>query len=1124
MAETVRRTKPRRIGAPLPASLLLVQEPAEDLRCPDFPETGVVTRFNRPLSGGRFLFSEGEREFQEFGMEIARTREAFNSVAPKVDFAAQEEQTIEFWRRISLLERTQSERLDGKDFTFFEGPPTANGPPGIHHVLARAFKDMFPRYRTMRGYKVLRKGGWDTHGLPVEIEVEKNLGLGGKREIEEYGIKQFNQLCRDSVSEYIGEWEALTERMGYLVDTEDPYVTYHNGYVESLWWILKQLWNRDLLRQGFKSVPFCPRCGTPLSSHELSLGYKENTEDPSIFVKFKVVDEEDTYFLAWTTTPWTLPGNAALAVGEQVEYVAARVETGDTLYLAAELAEAVLEPGFEILSRCKGADLVGWRYLPLYEFLPVKEPHAVVLPADFVSTVEGTGIVHVAPAFGADDLDLGQRVGLPIIQTVRPDGTFRPEVTPWAGMFVKDADPEIQADLVNRGLMYKSTTCLHTYPFCWRCDSPLLYYAKETWFIRTSECKERLMDLNQTINWIPGHIKDGRFGQWLSNNVDWALGRDRFWGTPLPIWESDAPGSDFRICIGSVAELEEHSGQDLSELDLHRPYVDEITWKAPDGGIMRRVPEVADCWFDSGAMPVAQWHYPKKGKEEFHSYKQADFICEAIDQTRGWFYTLHALSALLFDRPAFLNVVCLGHILAEDGHKMSKSLGNVINPWMVMQQYGADATRWTMYAAAQPGDSRRFSNNLVEESVRKFLNRLWSSYSFHVTYALAADWYPAEGRTSPVHLLDRWVLSELQVLVQRVTEAYESYDATGCTRPVVRFVERLSNWYVRLNRRRFWNGEPEALQTLHEVLTTLAHLVAPAAPFVSEAIYQNLVARPSGNSRASVHLSTWPQFNGQLVDLQLNAHMELVQRVTSLGHAARQAAALKVRQPLNEVIVQLLEASEQAVLPMYQDLVCQELNVRKLTLSTGRNLMKLEVFPLPRQLGQKFGPGYPKIRAELAKLEQAQLAAELQSQGQVTVTAGAEVFVVNSEDVEIRKTPLAGFSVSESQGTSVAIATEVSAELLLEGQVRDMVRQVQNARKDLGLDISDRIVLTFLTESELVRRAMAQHGSYLQEETLTVELDWDIRETESTDPAPNQVDLQVSGETVRIQIVKIEKS
>lgn len=1047
----------------------------------------------------------------------------FTPVTAKVDFPVQEERILEYWRNIALLERTQSERLGRENFTFFEGPPTANGPPGIHHVLARAFKDMFPRYRTMRGYKVLRKGGWDTHGLPVEIEVEKKLGLGGKKEVEAFGVEEFNRLCRDSVSEYISEWEALTERMGYLVDTDDPYVTYHNGYVESLWWILKQLWDKALLSRGFKSVPFCPRCGTPLSSHELSLGYKENTEDPSIYVKFKAADEANAYFLAWTTTPWTLPGNAALAVGEQIDYVAVRDVSGDTLYLAAELAETVLEPGFTVRSRCKGADLIGRRYLPLYEFLSVTEPYAMVLAAEFVSTADGTGIVHVAPAFGADDLELGQRVGLPVIQTVLPDGTFRAEVRPWAGRFVKDADPEIQAELQRRGLLYKAGTCLHTYPFCWRCDSPLLYYAKETWYIRTSQCKERLVALNQSINWVPDHIRDGRFGQWLDHNVDWALGRDRFWGTPLPIWESDAPGSEHRVCIGSVAELEAACGRSLSHLDLHRPYVDEITWEAPDGGTMRRVPEVADCWFDSGAMPVAQWHYPFAGQTEYQTHQQADFICEAIDQTRGWFYTLHALGTLLFDKPAFRNVVCLGHIMAEDGRKMSKSRGNVVNPWQVMQKYGADATRWTMYVAAQPGDSRRFSYNLVEESVRKFLNRLWSSYSFHVTYANAAAWRPDARGDASDHLLDRWVLSELQVLVQRVTAAYENYDATGCTRPVVRFVERLSNWYVRLNRRRFWNGEAAALQTLHEVLVTVAQLIAPAAPFVSEAIYQNLVSRPVGDDRTSVHLSAWPQAKAALLDRELNAHMELVQRVASLGHAARQAAALKVRQPLSQVVVQLSDGAEREVLPRYQDLICQELNVRRLTLTADQNLVELEVFPLPRQLGRKFGAGYPRIRAEFAKMEQGPLAAALQSQGKVTVASGGEEFVVTLDDVEIRKTPRAGYSVTEDQGTSVAIATEVSGALRLEGQMREMVRQIQQARKDQGLDISDRIALTFLTESEQARHVLAEHGAYVQEETLAVRITWDTGGTVAAGPVADQVDLRIGGESVRVRLEKADR-
>ena len=764
-------------------------------------------------------------------MAIQKGIQSFSPVASKIDFPAQEKEIMQLWQERSLLDRTQSERLDGRNFTFYEGPPTANGPPGIHHVLARAFKDMFPRYRTMQGYRVLRKGGWDTHGLPVEIEVEKVLGLGGKREIEEYGIERFNQLCRDSVAEYIGEWEAMSERMGFLVDMHDPYVTYHNSYIESLWWILKQLWDKDLLYQGFKSVPYCPRCGTPLSSHELSLGYKENTEDPSVYVKFKVRSAENTYLLAWTTTPWTLPGNAALAVGTELEYLKVQDVSGDVLIVAAELAEKVLAPGYTLLEQIKGQELLNIEYEPLYSFLSTPKRYAYVLAGDFITTTEGTGIVHIAPAFGADDLNVGQAYDLPVLQTVRLDGTFRSEVMPWAGQYVKDADPGITEDLRQRNLLYKAGTYLHTYPFCWRCESPLLYYAKETWYIRTSQCKSRLVDLNQTINWYPEHIRDGRFGHWLENNVDWALGRDRFWGTPLPIWRSDAPDSTYAVCVGSLAELEQLSGQGLSDLDLHRPMVDDITWPAPDGGTMRRVTEVADCWFDSGAMPVAQWHYPFANHETWNTHRQADYICEAIDQTRGWFYTLHALSTLLFDRPAFTNVLCLGHILAEDGSKMSKSRGNVVNPWEVMERYGADATRWTMYTSAPPGNSRRFSFGLVEEAVRKFLNRLWSTYSFHVTYANLASWTP--GKTAPklANELDRWIMSELQSLVIGITDAYESYDVLGCTRPLVRFVERLSNWYVRLNRRRFWDGDAEALSTLHRVLVTVSQLIAPCHPF-----------------------------------------------------------------------------------------------------------------------------------------------------------------------------------------------------------------------------------------------------------------------------------------------------
>ncbi len=677
-------------------------------------------------------------------MTETTTKAQFRDVSPSVSFPEMETKILDLWRERNVFQRSMSEREGGPEYVFYEGPPTANGRPGIHHVLSRSFKDIFPRYHTMQGCYVQRRGGWDTHGLPVEIEVEKRLGLSGKQQIEEFGIAEFNKLCRESTMEYISEWEALTERMAFWVDLKTAYVTFHNEYVESLWWIMKQLWDKDLLFQGHKVVPYCPRCGTPLSSHELSQGYKEGTIDPSVFVKFHVKPEdaggeENVYLLAWTTTPWTLPGNVALAVGETIDYVKVVDASGDVLYLAQDLAETVLTPGYEVVETLKGADLLGKRYEPLYTFFPVEEEYAYVVAADFVSTDDGSGIVHIAPAFGADDMDVGRKYGLPVVQTITPEGTFKPDVTPWAGVFVKEADPAIQDELAGRGLLYKAGQYEHTYPFCWRCDSPLLYYAKETWYIRTSAYRDQLVDLNQEINWYPGHIKDGRFGKWLENNVDWALGRDRFWGTPLPLWVSDAPESTYTECIGSVAELAEKVGRDLTDLDLHRPYVDELTWPAPDGGTMRRVTEVADCWYDSGSMPVAQWHYPFENQEVWERQQQADYICEAIDQTRGWFYTLHAVSTLLFDRPAFQNVICLGHILAEDGSKMSKSKGNVVNPWEVFDAHGADATRWNMYTASPPGNSRRFSVNLVGETVRKFMNTLWNTYSFYVTYANLGD-------------------------------------------------------------------------------------------------------------------------------------------------------------------------------------------------------------------------------------------------------------------------------------------------------------------------------------------------------------------------------------------------
>ena len=1056
-------------------------------------------------------------------MSTETTKTKFNPVPSAVNYPEMEERVMAMWQEKQIFEKTLSERADGPRYVFFEGPPTANGRPGIHHVLARAFKDMFPRYKIMQGYYVKRKGGWDTHGLPVEIEVEKRLGLSGKEQIEQFGVEEFNRRCRASAMEYIKEWEQLTDRMGFWVDKAEAYVTFKPDYVESIWWILNQFWQNDLLYQGHKVVPYCPRCGTPLSSHELSLGYKEGTIDPSVYVKFKVKDRTNEYLLAWTTTPWTLPGNVALAVGPKVEYAKVRDVSGDILYLATSRLDAALRPGYEVLEKLTAQDLVGLHYEPLYQFFPVEGDYAYVVAADYVSTEDGTGIVHIAPAFGAEDMAVGRANNLPLIMTINGAGEFLREVT-WAGVFVKDADPQIEDELASRGLLYKSGTIEHTYPFCWRCDTPLLYYAKRTWYIRTSQHKEALVALNQEINWVPDHIKNGRFGGWLENNIDWALGRDRYWGTPLPVWKSDAPDSTYMECIASREELSKRMGRDLSDLDLHRPYVDELTWDAPDGGTMRRVPEVIDVWFDSGAMPVAQYHYPFENQAVWAEQQQADYICEAVDQTRGWFYSLHAISTLLFNRPAYKNVICLGHILAEDGSKMSKSKGNVVNPWEVFNLHGADATRWNMYTASPPGNSRRFSVNLVGETVRKFLNTLWNTYSFFVTYGnLSSEWQvtsgdgsrPDKGRAGEGSLLDRWVLSELNKLVRDVTAAYENYDVLGATRPVADFVDSVSNWYVRLSRRRFWEGDATALSTLHEVLVKVSQLIAPATPFIADEIYQNLAVQVNPDGPASVHLSYWPKADEALIDEQLSTDMVLVQQVTSLGHAARQNANLKVRQPLEQVIVRTRTPEERASLERLSNLVLDELNVKAITFAEGAgDLVDVEVFPFPKQLGQKYGKGYPVIRKLLSGLDQLELAGKLQAGESVTIEGDGVSYEIAPEDVEVRSTPRAGYSVAQEGGYLVAVTTTLTPQLEQEGNARELVRRIQQLRKDAGLAISDRITL-YVSDSGVTASLLANYGAYVQEETLTTQL-----VSDGVPGSVEQVSFELGGGEVTVGLAK----
>ena len=1051
----------------------------------------------------------------------------FKDVSPQVNLPEMEKDVLAFWKQADVFKQTVEQTRDGPRYVFYEGPPTANGRPGIHHVLARAFKDIFPRYRTMRGYYVSRKGGWDTHGLPVELEVEKKLGFSGKKAIEDYGVTEFNRLCRQSVFDYVDDWEKLTERMGYWVDLPTAYRTLTNDYVESLWWILKQFWDRGLIYQGYKVVPYCPRCGTPLSSHELALGYQEGTKDPSIFVKFPLKDQGGVYLLVWTTTPWTLPGNVAVAVGEEIDYV--MVQHGDDkLWLAEALLGKVFaghEDHVQVLRRAKGKELLGLHYKPLYTFLPVTEDYCYVIPGDFVSTEDGTGLVHIAPAFGADDLEVGRKYSLPTLMTVDASGRFIDEVDPWRGVFVKEADTYIQRELTERGLMFKQGIYEHTYPFCWRCDTPLLYYARSTWYIKTTAFKDRLVDNNQQINWVPEHIRDGRFGEWLENNIDWGLARERYWGTPLPFWLCDNPKCDHQECIGSVAELGEKTGrrfmsprylaqqldrwpdpnqEDVEPLDMHRPAVDALTWKCEKcgAGTMRRVREVADAWFDSGSMPVAQWHYPFENREVFAEQFPADYICEAIDQTRGWFYTLHAVSTLLFDTPSFKNVICLGHIVAEDGSKMSKSRGNVVNPWTVFDLHGADATRWYMYTASPAGNTRRFSANLVKDVVGRFMLPLWNSYSFFVTYANLNNFDPdaAPVLLAERSILDRWVLARLYDLVTEVTRALETYDASGATRPVQDFVDELSNWYVRLSRRRFWNVEADpqsqrlslaAHQTMYEVLVTLSHLLAPSVPFLADEMYRNLVCggkcQEKDRAPISVHLSRWPEPNPLHKDAQLLADMGLAQKVVGLGRAARESASLKLRQPLAEAFVGVPgQGDAEAVMRLADAVIKEELNVKVLhTVGASSDLVDVQIHPLPKQLGQKHGRKFPAIKAALLELDPLAVAHALEAGQPVAVTVDGETIEVQPDEVQVRKQPKPGLAVAEDAGHLVAVTTELTDELRWEGYAREVVRNIQDLRKKSGFEISDRIHTTVQAGPALIP-VWERFGAEIASDTLSL--------------------------------------
>ena len=1049
----------------------------------------------------------------------------FKPISPKLNLTLMEIEVLRFWKTHHIFDQSSVRREGGPDYVFYEGPPTANGRPGVHHVLARAFKDMFPRYKTMRGYHVIRRGGWDTHGLPVEIEVEKQLGFTSKGQIEEYGIDRFNELCRKSVFTYIQDWEKLTDRIAFWVDMDDAYVTYTNDYIESVWWILKQYWDKDLLYQDYKVVPYCPRCGTPLSDHEVAQGYRE-VEDPSIFVRLPLADDPNTSLLIWTTTPWTLPGNVAIAAHPDEQYVTVERELpeggSERLILASALLESVFgDDQVKIIDSYKGKKLKGKRYQPLFTFIHPDKPAYYVLLGDFVTTEDGTGLVHLAPAFGAEDMQAAKTFDLPILMTVTPAGKFTPEVSSWRGMFVKEADPLIVQDLESRGLLLQAGEYTHTYPFCWRCHTPLLYYARSTWYLRTSQFKDKLVALNREINWVPEHIQEGRFGNWLENNVDWALGRERYWGTPLPIWVCET--CNHQRCIGSIAELSELADQDMSGLDLHRPYVDEVRFPCPEcGGQMERVPELIDVWFDSGAMPVAQWHYPFENQELFQTQFPADFICEAVDQTRGWFYSLHAISTLLFERECYQNVICLGLIQDKDGQKMSKSRGNMIDPWDVINQHGADAFRWYLYTTSPPGQERRFSVNLVGEVVRNFTLTLWNVYAFFVTYANLDGWKPTKDdlpeKAIVYNDLDRWLLSELHTLARDVTTAFDLYNVPGATRPIQAFVEVLSKWYLRRSRRRFWKSESDgdkraAYATLHETLVTLSKLIAPTMPFLAEELYQNLVRCVDASVPESIHLADWPLVNQAMIDEKLNRDMRLVMKLASLGHAARNQAGIKVRQPLAEVAFSVSNKDETRALERYAGLLADELNVKQArSLGSAGEAVSYSLKPLPKQLGQKYQAQYPKISAAILELDLEGAARALLDGHTLLVSVEGKAYKILPDEVEVRTEAKSGFTVASEGAYLAALKTDLTPELVSEGLAREFIRHVQDLRKQAGLDIADRIYL-YVEATPRLAEAIQSHQQYVMRETLAVKIISDKSQVDATT-------LEFDGERIKVSVQK----
>ncbi len=1006
----------------------------------------------------------------------------YDKVPTNLNFVEREKKIEQFWEDNQIFAKSIETRAEGETYTFYDGPPTANGKPHIGHVLTRVIKDMIPRYRTMKGYKVLRKAGWDTHGLPVELEIEKKLGLDGKEQIEKYGLEPFIKECKESVWKYKGMWEDFSGTVGFWADMNDPYVTYHNTFIESEWWALKQIWDKGLLYKGFKIVPYCPRCGTPLSSHEVAQGYKD-VKEKSATVKMRVKGTKDTYFLVWTTTPWTLPSNVALCVNPDITYV--KVQCGEVKYILAEaLADVVLKDSFEVLETYIGSDLEKMEYEPLYNFRSLDKPAYYVTCDGYVTTTDGTGIVHIAPAFGEDDAQVGRKYDLPFLQLVDAKGEMKSE-TPWAGMFCKDADKEIFADLKARDLLFAALPFEHSYPYCWRCDTPLIYYARDSWFIKMTAVKDQLIKNNETINWIPESIGKGRFGDWLKNVQDWGISRDRYWGTPLNIWECDC---GHRHSVGSIEELKSMSDDCPEEIELHKPYIDAVHIKCPVcGKPMTRVKEVIDCWFDSGAMPFAQWHYPFENKEIFEENFPADFISEAVDQTRGWFYSLLAISTLLFDKAPYKNVIVLGLVQDENGQKMSKSKGNAVDPFDALQKHGADAIRWYFYSNSAPWLPNRFHAGAVTEGQRKFMGTLWNTYAFYVLYANIDKFDPTKYslNTDRLCVMDKWLLSKLNTMVKTVDFNLENYRITETSRVLQEFVDELSNWYVRRSRERFWakgmeQDKIDAYMTLYTALVTLCKAAAPMIPFLTEDIYQNLVRNVDKTAPESIHLCSFPECNDTLIDEALEANMEKVLSIVALGRACRNGANIKNRQPIGTMYVK----TDAPLDAFYTEIIAEELNIKEVKFTDSvRDFTSYSFKPQLRTCGPKFGKLIGELRNVLAELDGNKAMDELNAKGMIKVMLGGSEAYLEREDLLIESAQTPGFESVNEGSLTVVLDTNLSAELLEEGFVREIISKLQNMRKDSGFEVMDHIRI-YVSGNEKVSDIIRRNEAIICDEVL----------------------------------------